>query len=60
MTMDKDMENMMGDDDLKGEEVPCMNVIEVTKNLAKTQYVNIIGGSTTKGSPIKGGQSGEA
>ena len=56
---DKTIEKLSGDD-VKGEDLQCGNVYEITKKLASVKYVNLIGGSTSKGSPIKGGQNGEA
>lgn len=49
-----------GADDVKREDLPCMNVYEIAKNMAKVPNLNMIGGSTSKGSPIMGGQNGEA
>lgn len=47
------------ENEAKGEELPCSNIYDISKNLAKVNYINY-GGSSKKGAPIKGGQNGEA
>jgi hypothetical protein len=54
---DKAIESVSGGCKAQGEDKPGMNLVEVMTTIAKPVAVNFIGGSTAKGSPIKGGQN---
>jgi hypothetical protein len=53
------MEIMIDKIETKKEDLPCMDVLAITKKLA-TQTNKNYGGSEARGSLIKGGQNGEA
>jgi hypothetical protein len=54
---DEAIEMTSGGCKAQGEDKPGMNLVKVMTTIAKPVAVNLIGGSTAKGLPIKGGQN---